>query len=140
MSNFLRKLFATTGLTRRGHLTQATRAIQQALARQATIVERRPFAPVVATATPASTGRFAASSFTSASGTRSFKLFEPAGFEGQMLPLVVLLHGCTQSPDDFAAGTRMNALAQERGLFVLYPEQSPRSNANKCWNWFVPGD
>ncbi|MEO8924320.1 MAG: PHB depolymerase family esterase [Caldimonas sp.] len=140
MSNFFRKLFATTGLTRRGQLTQATQAIQQALARQATIVERRPFAPVVATATPASTGRFPASSFTDASGTRSFKLFEPAGFEGQTLPLVVMLHGCTQSPDDFAAGTRMNALAQERGLFVLYPEQAPRSNAHKCWNWFVPGD
>jgi poly(3-hydroxybutyrate) depolymerase len=51
-----------------------------------------------------------------------------------------MLHGCTQDPDDFATGTRMNALAQERGLFVLYPAQAPRSNAHKCWNWFVPGD
>jgi poly(hydroxyalkanoate) depolymerase family esterase len=85
-------------------------------------------------------GRFVASSFTGASGTRGFKLFEPAGFDGAALPLIVMLHGCTQDADDFAAGTRMNLLAQERGLFVLYPEQAPRSNAHKCWNWFVPGD
>ena len=84
--------------------------------------------------------RFAESSFTGASGTRSFKLFEPAGFADQALPLVVMLHGCTQSPDDFAAGTRMNALAQEEGFLVLYPAQAPRSNAHKCWNWFAVGD
>ena len=51
-----------------------------------------------------------------------------------------MLHGCTQNADDFATGTRMNELAQQRGLFVLYPIQPPRSNANKCWNWFVPAD
>ena len=85
-------------------------------------------------------GRFVESTFTGEAGTRSFKLFEPAGFERRALPLVVMLHGCTQDPDDFAAGTRMNALAQEQGLFVLYPAQAPRSNAHKCWNWFVPGD
>ncbi|MEP7301135.1 MAG: PHB depolymerase family esterase [Caldimonas sp.] len=85
-------------------------------------------------------GRFSESSFTAEAGTRAFKLFEPSGFEGRALPLVVMLHGCTQDPDDFAAGTRMNLLAQERGLLVLYPQQAPRSNAQKCWNWFVPGD
>ncbi|MCE9660061.1 MAG: PHB depolymerase family esterase [Burkholderiales bacterium] len=84
--------------------------------------------------------RFSQSSFTAEAGTRAFKLFEPAGFEGRALPLVVMLHGCTQDPDDFAAGTRMNALAQELGLYVLYPAQAPRSNAHKCWNWFVPED
>jgi poly(hydroxyalkanoate) depolymerase family esterase len=89
---------------------------------------------------PPRVGRFVESSFTGEAGTRSFKLFEPAGFEGRALPLVVMLHGCTQDPDDFAAGTRMNALAQEQGLFVLYPAQAPRSNTHKCWNWFVPGD
>ncbi len=89
---------------------------------------------------PHGVGQFAESSFTGEAGTRSFKLFEPAGFEGRALPLVVMLHGCTQDPDDFAAGTRMNELAQGQGLLVLYPAQAPRSNAHKCWNWFVPGD
>jgi poly(hydroxyalkanoate) depolymerase family esterase len=85
-------------------------------------------------------GQFTESSFTAEAGTRSFKLFEPAGFDGRALPLVVMLHGCSQNPDDFAAGTRMNALAQEQGLYVLYPAQAPRSNAHKCWNWFLAGD
>jgi len=85
-------------------------------------------------------GRFVASSFTGATGTRAFKLFAPAGFEGESLPLVVMLHGCSQSPDDFAAGTRMNELAQAEGFFVLYPAQAARSNAHKCWNWFSPAD
>jgi poly(hydroxyalkanoate) depolymerase family esterase len=84
--------------------------------------------------------RFAESSFTGAAGTRAFKLFEPAGFGETPLPLVVMLHGCTQDPDDFARGTRMNELAQEQGFFVLYPAQAPRSNAHKCWNWFTPAD
>ena len=102
--------------------------------------EARADAGLEAKAEPHRVGRFVASTYTGEAGTRSFKLFEPAGFEGRALPLVVMLHGCTQDPDDFAAGTRMNALAQERGLFVLYPAQAPRSNAHKCWNWFVPGD
>ena len=85
------------------------------------------------------TGRFAESSFTAAAGTRGFKLFEPAGFDGA-LPLVVMLHGCTQDPDAFAAGTRMNALAQAQGFYVLYPAQAPRSNAQRCWNWFSAAD
>lgn len=89
---------------------------------------------------PSRTGRFLDSSFTGATGTRAFKLFAPAGFDGVALPLVVMLHGCTQDPDDFAAGTRMNELAQEEGFFVLYPAQAARSNSHKCWNWFSPAD
>jgi poly(hydroxyalkanoate) depolymerase family esterase len=72
--------------------------------------------------------------------SRHYKLFVPGGPAGAPRPLVVMLHGCTQDPDDFARGTRMNELAQAHGFLVLYPEQPPRSNANKCWNWFMPGD
>jgi poly(hydroxyalkanoate) depolymerase family esterase len=73
-------------------------------------------------------------------GKRRYKLFVPAAYRGQPLPLVVMLHGCTQSPDDFATGTRMNVAAEASGCFVVYPAQSQQANASKCWNWFKPGD
>lgn len=71
-----------------------------------------------------------------AAGQRDYKLYVPSSYAGQPLPLIVLLHGCKQTPDDFAAGTQMNAVAEERGCFVLYPAQSRAANPSGCWNWF----
>jgi len=84
--------------------------------------------------------RFIAGAFSNEAGSRTYKLFIPSRSQGQELPLIVMLHGCTQSPDDFAAGTRMNFLAEERNCFVVYPEQPTGANQAKCWNWFRTGD
>jgi poly(hydroxyalkanoate) depolymerase family esterase len=55
-------------------------------------------------------------------------------------PLVVALHGCWQTPEDFALGTRLNEAAERRGLVVVYPVQGRRDNPYRCWNWFNPVD
>ncbi len=83
-------------------------------------------------------GQFLNRSYSNAAGTRRYKLYVPSSYAGEPMPLIVMLHGCTQDPDDFAAGTRMNAWAEKEGLLVIYPAQSANANGAKCWNWFDP--
>jgi poly(hydroxyalkanoate) depolymerase family esterase len=85
-------------------------------------------------------GKFISATYSNPAGTRAYKLYIPSRYQGQALPLVVMLHGCTQSPDDFAAGTRMNLIAEEQTCLVVYPAQSTDANPAKCWNWFRPND
>jgi poly(hydroxyalkanoate) depolymerase family esterase len=85
-------------------------------------------------------GRFLAGSCTTQAGTRAYKLYIPSSYTGQALPLVVMLHGCTQHPDDFAAGTGMNVVAEDNQCFVLYPAQDKAANGSNCWNWFNAAD
>jgi len=85
-------------------------------------------------------GQFVTGSYANQAGARPYKLYIPTTYAGQPLPLVVMLHGCTQSPDDFADGTRMNTLAEERQCLVLYPAQTHAANNARCWNWFKRGD
>lgn len=84
--------------------------------------------------------QFIAGAYTNPAGTRSYKLYVPSAYHGQPLPLVVMLHGCTQDPDDFAAGTRMNEQAEKAPCLVLYPAQAQAANGSKCWNWFKASD
>ncbi len=81
-------------------------------------------------------------SFANPFGRRDYRLFVPAAAENgnEKRPLLVMLHGCTQSPDDFAAGTAMNRLAVEAGCIVAWPGQCQSANMQRCWNWFQPND
>lgn len=85
-------------------------------------------------------GRFECKQYTCHLGQRSYMLFTPSNYNGDQMPLVVMLHGCTQNPKDFAAGTQMNALAEEIGFFVAYPAQPTSANSMGCWNWFNSTD
>lgn len=84
-------------------------------------------------------GDFGARRHVGTAGIMDYMLYRPASAAPGM-PLVVMLHGCTQSPEDFARGTAMNGLADELGFLVAYPRQTQAANPQKCWNWFRPGD
>ena len=163
MNATLQQLMRTaTDLTRTGQLNEATEAIQRALRGAAqspmsswagsripmdenvtakaapTVLDGCVFEVDARTRPAAESGPgvFTSGTHTHASLTRRFKLYTPPGNAGQELPLVVMLHGCTQNPDDFAAGTAMNLRAREQNFMVLYPEQSYDANPTRCWNWF----
>jgi poly(hydroxyalkanoate) depolymerase family esterase len=88
---------------------------------------------------PAGPGRYLDVSYANAAGQRAAKLYVPAAHAAGA-PLIVMLHGGTQNADDFAAGTRMNELAERHGFLVVYPEQSRAANPMGFWNWFQPAD
>lgn len=162
-SPFAKLMAQATALTRRGNLAEATQAIQRALhlrprgASPAPTPGPKPVPTPVApeaadvivldglvreidTPTDTPPASFDELPFATEHGLRHYKLFTPAGLTHRPAPLVVMLHGCKQNPDDFATGTRMNELAQAQGFRVLYPAQAPRSNMQRCWNWFQPAD
>src|SRR5947209_1594220 len=100
-----------------GRLAKATETIQRTLRRISNISaspaeSSSKNAPFEAVSTPSPTlasGQFVDKVYSNASGRRAYKLYIPSAYTGQTLPLLVMLHGCTQTPDDFAVGTRMNA-------------------------------
>jgi poly(hydroxyalkanoate) depolymerase family esterase len=103
-----------------------------------------PVAPAEPDSAPmqraAATGRFVSGVFANGAGSRPYKLYIPDGVQDAPRPLLVMLHGCTQHPDDFATGTRMNEWAQAAHCFVLYPAQPQSANNAGCWNWFNAAD
>ena len=82
---------------------------------------------------------FSTRTFSTSSGKREYKLYIPSQGEPTR-GLVIMLHGCTQDADDFALGTGMNEIAEERGMIVAYPIQPCTANSSRCWNWFEPND
>jgi poly(hydroxyalkanoate) depolymerase family esterase len=156
---FQRLMQVAARLTRSGQLSEATAVIQSALAPAPAApgpvsrpaapdgivldVEARPIVPAPPADDPtegvgdASCLRTPTGAFIDGhSQGRAFRLYIPPQAGERPLPLIVMLHGCTQDPDDFAAGTRMNEAAQLQGCFVLYPAQSRSANPQGCWNWF----
>lgn len=86
----------------------------------------------------ASLGRWAPGQVITAVGAQRYWLYQPPALQaGEFLPLIVMLHGCQQDAQGFAASTRMNRLAARERCCVLYPEQSRRANPQGCWNWFA---
>ncbi len=151
MNDDLRKgMLEAARLTRKGQTLEATELIQKSLrlsaAPEATLRAVRVEAAPHALPPPSGerrgapegpqAGRFLERSFPTQLGQYRYKLYLPSGWQGQALPLLVMLHGCTQDPDDFAVGTRMNLLAEGRPCFVLYPAQAKSANPSGCWNWF----
>lgn len=84
--------------------------------------------------------RYETRSFASPHGSLDYRLFLPSRLAGGPRGLVLMLHGCTQNPDDFARGTDMNTHAESHGLIVVYPHQPRSQNPQGCWNWFRPQD
>ena len=80
--------------------------------------------------------KFASRTYRGPAGSLNYRLYVPADHRQRDLALLLMLHGCTQNPEDFALGTRMNDLADEFGLIVAYPHQPRRANPSGCWNWF----
>ncbi|GER84006.1 MAG: PHB depolymerase family esterase [Thermogemmatispora sp.] len=89
----------------------------------------------------ASSGTFTQYTYNGPAGSRPYYVYTPANYQvGTAVPLIVMLHGCTQTPQDFANGTQMNALADQDQFIVVYPQQTSSYNSLSCWNWFLPAD
>lgn len=89
----------------------------------------------------ASSGSFQQFTYNGPAGSRPYFVYTPANYQvGSAVPLLVMLHGCTQTPSDFATGTQMNQLADTNQFIVVYPQQTSTYNSSECWNWFQTAD
>jgi poly(hydroxyalkanoate) depolymerase family esterase len=140
----IQRALAAAGLnTKSGLVSGVTDTINKALSAAGLTHRAETQSPAAHAEEPVVEGRFLERSFANNAGVRDYKIYIPASYSSEStesVPLVVMLHGCKQSPDDFAAGTRMNSLADEHGFLVVYPAQAANANGSRCWNWFRPED
>ena len=135
---FSRTIQRSINALTRSAIRTGTKAVTQALkpakpaARKRAPVKAKAARPKVAAAVALSTG------FTmGVAGAQRYRLFVPPGVRRTTkLPLLVMLHGCTQSAEAFASSSRMNQIAAKEGFVVLYPEQNKLANMQGCWNWY----
>jgi poly(hydroxyalkanoate) depolymerase family esterase len=97
------------------------------------------FALLVVVVVPAHAGSWTSGKVKNPSGSLEYKLFVSSAYRKEKsVPLVVMLHGCTQKVEELAAISGINELADKNNFLVAYPEQSVAANPLKCWNWFDP--
>jgi poly(hydroxyalkanoate) depolymerase family esterase len=118
-------------------LAPPARAARRPATRRPAAKRAAPRPPAAARRSAAAKGNWLPGLAMGPGGARRWRLYSPPGMRaGEHLPLLVLLHGCTQDAAAFAASTRMNRLAAQQRFLVLYPEQDRMANAQGCWNWF----
>lgn len=144
MADFFKTLLKASRLARKGRPLSAALALKRALPaakpakRKAASKPASKGAKEVSRVRRPAPGSFITGEFQGAQGTLTYRLYTPTGSARRRMPLVVMLHGCTQTAADFATGTDMNRLADELGVIVLYPQQSQSANLARCWNWHAP--
>jgi poly(hydroxyalkanoate) depolymerase family esterase len=138
----IRRALASGGLKDAPTYPVATESVIDVLAREVDVAEEgnseSAFKPQTGDAQ--APGTVETHEFSNHAGTLSYKVYVPARVPDAPRAMVVMLHGCTQSANDFAAGTQMNRLAEEHDFLVVYPEQAAHANPSKCWNWFKQQD